>query len=91
MKYVHNAATIAGAIVAEILNHPSEGFALQAPQYGGTKAARIDMRQIWEREFGMNNQKLVKILLLCLVAIAIASFVAGLPWGDSATRAFTKL
>jgi hypothetical protein len=32
----------------------------------------------------MHNQKLVKILLLCLVAIAIASFVAGLPWGDTA-------
>src|SRR5918912_1424373 len=44
MKYVHNAATIAGAIVAEILNHPSEGFALQAPQYGGTTARRAHSR-----------------------------------------------
>ena len=34
----------------------------------------------------MHSQKLAKILLLCLVVIAIASFVAGLPWGDG--RAF---
>ncbi len=30
----------------------------------------------------MHSQKLVKILLLCLVAMAIAALVAGLPWGD---------
>ena len=30
----------------------------------------------------MHSQKLVKILLLCLVVMAIAAFVGGLPWGD---------
>jgi hypothetical protein len=30
----------------------------------------------------MHYQKLTKILLLCLVALTIASFVGGLPWGD---------
>ena len=34
----------------------------------------------------MHSQKLVKILLLCLVVMAIASFLGGLPWGDG--RAF---
>jgi hypothetical protein len=37
----------------------------------------------------MHTHKLVKILLLCLVVIAIAAFVGGLPWGDTAARSFT--
>jgi hypothetical protein len=39
----------------------------------------------------MHTHKLIKILLLCLVVLALAAFVAGLPWGDTAARSYTIL
>jgi hypothetical protein len=50
-------------------------------------AARISKCGTSAKELGMQRRKLITLVVLCVVLVAIAMLVGGLPWDGLSSRA----